>query len=391
MHPIPDSRYGAVAVLLVLGAAALLFARTERADARGSQKVNINTATEAELAYLPRLGAKVAARIVEHRKEKPFARPEDLMEVKGIGEKLFLDAQALRHGQRSDDADRQGPLLLLCFPPLLPRRRRRRSPPPPSRWARDGDHLARPGPSGPRASLPGAGVSLVELSCDPGCRSRGCWSLATPGVTRLRRRSSRCARPCTRRAWRSTGRARTRSPRNRNVGLKFRKNGDRYEWALYADGNGNGVRSAEIASGVDESLGVYLPWSRNDVLPGDHDGHPRAGSRRAPDTTSIGSTIRSDSTAPTSVRFRRWARARRARSTSGTAHDRMAVLRVFGADGEGAEALLPAGRERMDAMIIPIEPGQREDGDVAARRRPREGLSHGGRRPGCGREPRRSP
>jgi hypothetical protein len=56
--------------------------------------------------------------------------------------------------------------------------------------------------------------------------------------------------------------------RNRNVGLKFRRNGDRWEWALYADGNGNGVRTAEIVSGVDRSLGIYFPWSRNDVLPG---------------------------------------------------------------------------------------------------------------------------
>jgi len=55
--------------------------------------------------------------------------------------------------------------------------------------------------------------------------------------------------------------------RGANVGLKFRKNGDRWEWALYGDGNGNGVRTAEIASGVDRALGVYLPWSRNDVMP----------------------------------------------------------------------------------------------------------------------------
>lgn len=52
-----------------------------------------------------------------------------------------------------------------------------------------------------------------------------------------------------------------------NVGLKFRKNGDRWEWSLYGDGNGNGVRTAEIASGVDRPLGVYIPWSRNDVMP----------------------------------------------------------------------------------------------------------------------------
>ena len=78
-----------LAVLLALGMGALLFAESTEPAAPG-KKVNINTATPAELAYLPRLGAKVAARIVEHRKEKPFARPEDLMEVKGIGEKLFV-------------------------------------------------------------------------------------------------------------------------------------------------------------------------------------------------------------------------------------------------------------------------------------------------------------
>jgi competence protein ComEA len=78
-----------LAVFLCLGAAALLFA--EGAEEKAvAKKVNINTASESELAYLPRLGAKVAGRIVEHRKEKPFARPEELMEVKGIGEKLFL-------------------------------------------------------------------------------------------------------------------------------------------------------------------------------------------------------------------------------------------------------------------------------------------------------------
>ena len=67
----------------------VLFAESSDAPAAAG-KVNINTASATELAYLPRLGAKVASRIIERRKEKPFTRPEDLMEVKGIGEKLFL-------------------------------------------------------------------------------------------------------------------------------------------------------------------------------------------------------------------------------------------------------------------------------------------------------------
>jgi len=52
--------------------------------------VNLNQATSAELARMPRVGAKLADRIVAHRKEHgPFRRIEDLMEVKGVGEKFF--------------------------------------------------------------------------------------------------------------------------------------------------------------------------------------------------------------------------------------------------------------------------------------------------------------
>jgi competence protein ComEA len=53
--------------------------------------VNLNTATVTELMQLPRVGLKTAQRIVAFREEHgPFQRPEDLMNVKGIGEKTFL-------------------------------------------------------------------------------------------------------------------------------------------------------------------------------------------------------------------------------------------------------------------------------------------------------------
>ncbi len=52
--------------------------------------VNINQATSVEFTHLPRVGPKLADRIVAHRKEHgPFQRIEDLMGVKGIGEKFF--------------------------------------------------------------------------------------------------------------------------------------------------------------------------------------------------------------------------------------------------------------------------------------------------------------
>ena len=70
-------RAACLAVLLCTGLSALAFG--DEGEKETSKKININTATAAELAYLPRIGAKVAERIVERRKEKPFARPEELM------------------------------------------------------------------------------------------------------------------------------------------------------------------------------------------------------------------------------------------------------------------------------------------------------------------------
>ncbi len=60
-------------------------------DAAQPRKVvNVNEASSAEIARLPRVGTKLADRIVAHRKEHgPFRRPEDLMQVKGVGEKFF--------------------------------------------------------------------------------------------------------------------------------------------------------------------------------------------------------------------------------------------------------------------------------------------------------------
>ncbi len=52
--------------------------------------VNINTADSSQLAFLPRVGPSVAQRIVEHRKTNGgFKKVEDLMLVRGIGEKTF--------------------------------------------------------------------------------------------------------------------------------------------------------------------------------------------------------------------------------------------------------------------------------------------------------------
>ena len=53
-------------------------------------KISINNASAQELTKLPRIGDKVAQRIVEYRaKHGGFKKVEELMNVKGIGEKTF--------------------------------------------------------------------------------------------------------------------------------------------------------------------------------------------------------------------------------------------------------------------------------------------------------------
>lgn len=75
-------------ILTVLMAAPLAAAEAPKPE--GGKKVNINSAEAPQLALLPRVGPSVAQRILEHRKQNgPFKKVEDLMLVRGIGEKTF--------------------------------------------------------------------------------------------------------------------------------------------------------------------------------------------------------------------------------------------------------------------------------------------------------------
>jgi hypothetical protein len=118
-----------------------------------------------------------------------------------------------------------------------------------------------------------------------------------------------------------------------NVGVKYRFRDGRYEWALYGDGNGNGVRTAEISSGVDPSIGVLATWGRNDVRPAimtaaaipDPDGSGRlSGSLDDPirfNRSDICSFSALGESTPGSIYL--WDGA-----------DRMAVVRVYGRTGK---------------------------------------------------------
>ena len=117
-----------------------------------------------------------------------------------------------------------------------------------------------------------------------------------------------------------------------NVGLKYRVRSGRTEWALYGDGNGNGVRTAEIASGVDKPIGVLVTWGRNDVWPAimkgaavpDPDGSGRLSSLDDPirfNRSDICSFSATGESTPGSIYL--W-----------DGHDRMAVVRVYGRSGK---------------------------------------------------------
>jgi competence protein ComEA len=90
-----------VLVILGLGVAAPAGQEAPRRNApatkaSASAPVNLNTATSAQLETLPGIGKSTAARILEYReKSGGFKKIEDLMNVRGIGEKSFLKLKPL--------------------------------------------------------------------------------------------------------------------------------------------------------------------------------------------------------------------------------------------------------------------------------------------------------
>ena len=86
-----NHRSNGMALGLVLALVVLTFSWAfAEAPVAAGPKVNINTASQAELEGLPRIGPAIAREIVDFRsKNGAFKKIEEIMKVKGIGEKLF--------------------------------------------------------------------------------------------------------------------------------------------------------------------------------------------------------------------------------------------------------------------------------------------------------------
>ena len=82
--------------VLTLALAAALAGEALAAEPAAKPQININTATAGQLQLLPRVGPALAARIIEFRTANgPYKAAEELMRVKGIGEKSFLKLKPL--------------------------------------------------------------------------------------------------------------------------------------------------------------------------------------------------------------------------------------------------------------------------------------------------------
>jgi len=75
---------------LVMGPVSLP-AQQSKVDSNTAEKVNLNTATAEQLESLPGIGPASAKNILEYReKVGKFNRIEEIINIKGIGEKKFL-------------------------------------------------------------------------------------------------------------------------------------------------------------------------------------------------------------------------------------------------------------------------------------------------------------
>ena len=177
------------------------------------QSVNVNTATIAQFEALPGIGPSMAQRIVAYReKNGPFKKLEDLMNIQGIGEKSVPQAAARTHDRRSGRCQGHEGL----------------------------SHIAARRPAR-GASLPEVLLTLALIGVVAAVHGRRCPSGATHAQA-VRRRA----------VWLPIC---VGSPRMLGASGAVSRSSSTCRcpsrWRVLADGNGNGVTSVDVASGVD--------------------------------------------------------------------------------------------------------------------------------------------
>ena len=101
----PFSTALALCTLLTIGTSVMASTLQNPTPLAEKSTLNLNVATLNQLETLPGIGRKVAERIVEYRtKSGGFKKIEELMNVKGIGEKSFLKIKPLISVAKSDKA-----------------------------------------------------------------------------------------------------------------------------------------------------------------------------------------------------------------------------------------------------------------------------------------------
>jgi competence ComEA-like helix-hairpin-helix protein len=195
-----------------------------------SGKVNINTATAQQLTVLPGVGEKLAARIVDYRqKAGGFKNVSELMNVQGIGEKNLAKIQAFLTTSARPPSRRPASSTARGGPA-----------PPPFPAPRGGHERA-------RSHLAGDGLRPRHRPADGvRCSSRGCARTHRRRISWARRRSSAgsFAKP-----------ARWRLKQNVNTAIRFENRRARADLQpLRGPANGNGVLSADIATGRDRRV-----------------------------------------------------------------------------------------------------------------------------------------